>query len=71
MTNIDGRDARLADGSNRKFFFEETHTSEEEHAEMERGEENADAAGTFSTRDVVPGFFDPPDAVALPEDVWI
>ena len=69
--HIDGRDARLADGSNRKFFFEETHTSEEEHAEMERGEENADAAGTFSTRDVVPGFFDPPDAVALPEDVWI
>ena len=71
--HIDGRDSRLADGANRKFWFEEWHTSEEAWGELERNARNDDGDDDecFSARDVVPGFFDPPDAVALPEDVWI
>lgn len=65
--HIDGRDSRLADGANRKFWFEEWHTSEEAWGELERNKEAPDD----DDDDVVPGFFDPPDAVALPEDVWI
>ena len=78
--HIDGRDSRLADGSNRKFWFEEKHTSEEAWGELE-GEETEKKIGFLKildgdddallARDVVPGFFDPPDAVALPGDVWI
>ena len=70
--HIDGRDSRLADGSNRKFWFEEKHTSEEAWGELESeetgGEGDDDA---LLARDFVPGFFDPPDAIALPGDVWI
>jgi len=73
--HIDGRDSRLADGSNRKFWFEEKHTSEEAWGELENeetfcgdGEGDDDA---LLARDFVPGFFDPPNAVALPGDVWI
>lgn len=70
--HIDGRDSRLADGANRKFWFEEWHTSEEAWGELERNKEAPDDDDErVSARDVVPGFFDPPDAVALPEDVWI
>ena len=66
--HIDGRDSRLADGSNRKFWFEEKHTSEEAWGELERVERLDE---TFSASDVVSGFFDPRDSVALPQDVWI
>ena len=76
--HIDGRDSRLADGSNRKFWFEEKHTSEEAWGELEGKETDLHiAAGgegdddALLARDFVPGFFDPPDAVALPGDVWI
>ena len=76
--HIDGRDSRLADGSNRKFWFEEKHTSEEAWGELRArrrictSPRAAKATTTrFWARDFVPGFFDPPDAVALPGDVWI
>ena len=70
--HIDGRDSRLADGSNRKFWFEEKHTSEEAWGELE-GEETGGEGDddALLARDFVPGFFDPPDAIALPGDVWI
>ena len=74
--HIDGRDSRPVTAE--PCLVEEKHTSEEAWGELEGKETDLHiAAGgegdddALLARDFVPGFFDPPDAVALPGDVWI
>ena len=71
--HIDGRDLRLANEDNGKFWFKEIHTSEETWGGIERGMEGVQNDGDKNKNvaiDVL-GFFDPADSADLPNDVWI